>query len=45
MHLGLVDVVDIEGLQDLGLHKVADAGLGHDGDGHRVNDLVDKLGV
>ena len=28
-HLALVDVVDLERLQDLGLHEVADAGLGH----------------
>ena len=33
-HLGLVDVVDAERLQDLGLDEVADAGLGHDRDGH-----------
>ena len=32
-HLGLVDVVDAERLEDLRLDEVADAGLGHDRDG------------
>jgi hypothetical protein len=40
-HLALVDVVNVEGLQDLGLHKVPDAGLGHDGDGDRRLDRAD----
>ena len=31
-HLRLVHVVHAQALQDLGLHKVADAGLGHDRD-------------
>lgn len=43
--LALVDVVDADGLEDLGLHEVADAGLGHDGDGHRLLDLLDQLWV
>ena len=43
--LGLVDVVDAEGLQDLGLDEVADAGLGHDRDGDRRDDAVDHVGV
>ena len=43
--LGLVDVVHAEGLQDLGLDEVADAGLGHDGDGHGGDDLVDHVRV
>ena len=33
-HLGLVDVVDLQGLQHLGLHEVPDACLGH----HRNRD-------
>ena len=37
-HLGLVDVVDAERLEHLRLDEVADAGLGHDRDGHRVHD-------
>lgn len=39
--LGLVNVVDAEGLEDLALDKVADAGLCHDGDGDGVLDLLD----
>ena len=44
-HLGLVDVVDAERLEDLGLDEVADARLGHDRDGHRVHDPLDHRGV
>ena len=44
-HLGLVDVVDAERLQDLGLDEVADAGLGHDRDGHGVDDALDHVRV
>ena len=40
-HLGLVDVVDLERLEDLCLGEVADAGLGHDRDGHGLLDLLD----
>ncbi|EHM25040.1 hypothetical protein SPW_6547 [Streptomyces sp. W007] len=43
--LGLVDVVDTEGLEHLGLDEVADAGLGHDGDGDGPDDLLDHVGV
>ena len=42
---GLVDEVDAEGLEDLGFDEVADAGLGHDGDGDGGDDLLDELGV
>ena len=38
--LRLVDVVNLEGLEDLGLDKVSDAGLGHDRDGNGVLDLL-----
>ena len=41
--LRLVYVVHLEGLQDLGLYEVADAGLGHDGNGHRGLDCPDDL--
>ncbi len=34
-HFGLVDVVDAEFLQNLGLGKMADAALGHDRDDRR----------
>ena len=44
-HLGLVDVVDAEGLEDAGLDEVADAGLGHDGDADGLGDAHDNLGV
>ena len=44
-HLGLVDVVDAQRLQDLRLHEVADAALGHHRDGHRLHDLLDHVGV
>ncbi len=44
-HLALVDVVDTEGLEDLGLDEVADARLGHDRDGHSRLDGLDHLRV
>ena len=44
-NLGLVDVVDTQGLQDLGLDEVTDAGLGHDGDRHGLDDAFDQIGV
>ena len=40
-HLGLVDVVDLERLQDLRLGEVADPALGHHRDAHRLLDLAD----
>jgi hypothetical protein len=43
--LGLVDVVDFEGLQHLGLGEVADAGLGHDGNRHGRLDALDHRRV
>ena len=44
-HLGLVDVVDAEALQDLRLDEVADARLGHHRDGDRRDDALDHVGV
>ena len=44
-HFALVDVVDLDGLQDLRLDEVADAALRHDGDGDGVLDALDHLGV
>ncbi len=38
-YLGLVDVIDSEGLQHLGLNEVTDAALGHDRDAHGVDYL------
>ncbi|CAM0904951.1 unnamed protein product [Alopecurus aequalis] len=43
--LALVDVVDADGLEDLGLDEVADAGLSHDGDGDGALDLADHAWV
>ena len=42
---GLVDEVDADLLEDLGFGEVADAGLGHDGDGDGGHDLFDELGI
>ena len=44
-NLGLVDVVDLEGFEDLGLHEVTDARLRHHGDGDGLLDLQDLLRV
>ena len=44
-HLALVDVVDAERLEDLGLDEVADAGLGHHRDGDGGLDALDHLRV
>ena len=44
-HLGLVDVVDLERLQDLGLGEVADPGLGHHRDRNRLLDPLDHRRV
>ena len=44
-NLGLIDVVDLDGLKDLRLDDVADAALGHDGDGDGLLDALDHLGV
>ena len=43
--LRFVEVVDAQLLQHLGLHEVADAALGHDGDGDGVHDAGDDLRV
>eukprot|EP00754_Rhynchopus_humris_P036382 Rhum_TRINITY_DN18518_c0_g1::Rhum_TRINITY_DN18518_c0_g1_i1::g.167694::m.167694 len=40
-HLGLVNVVHAQLLQDLSLGEVTDAGLGHDRDRDRVHDALD----
>ena len=44
-HLRLVDVVDTQTLQDLGLDEVSDARFGHHRDGDRVDDALDHVGV
>ena len=44
-HLGLVDVVDTDSLEDLGLDDVANSYLGHAGDGGGLLDLLDHGGV
>src|SRR5207237_3051500 len=43
--LALVDVVDAERLQHLGLDEVTDTGLRHDRDADRVHDLGDDLWI
>ena len=43
--LGLIDVIDLDGLQDLRLDNVTDAALGHDGDGDGLLNALDHLGV
>lgn len=40
-NLALVNVIDAEGLEDLAFDKVADTGLGHDGDGDGVLNFPD----
>lgn len=42
-NFGLVDVIDLESLQDLGLSKVADANFGHHWDRHSFLNLLDHL--
>ena len=42
---GLVDVVDLERLQNLSFHEVANACLRHHRDGHRVDNALDEVGV
>ncbi|KAB1223359.1 hypothetical protein CJ030_MR2G028954 [Morella rubra] len=44
-HLRLVHVVDVDGLQDLGLYEVADLSLGYHWDVHSVLDLLDQLRI
>ena len=40
-HFGLVDVVDVDGLEDLCLGEVPDAAFRHDGDGNGRLDALD----
>ena len=44
-HFALVNVVDLDGLQDLGLNKVADAALRHDRDRNGLLNALDHLRV
>ncbi|OPZ77722.1 MAG: hypothetical protein BWY79_01059 [Actinobacteria bacterium ADurb.Bin444] len=44
-HLGFIDEVDLQGLQDLRFHEVPNTHLGHDGDGNRFLDLGDLGGI
>ena len=44
-HFALVDVVYLDGLQNLSLGKVADAALGHHGDRNGLLDALNHLGV
>ena len=44
-HLGLVDVVYLDGLEHLGLDEVPDAAFRHDGDAHGLLDATDHRRV
>ena len=44
-HLGFVDVVHTQVLQDFRLHDVADAGLGHDRDVDGLDDALDEVRI
>ena len=44
-HLALVDIIDLERLQDLRFHEMADACLGHDRNGDGFLDRPDQTGV
>jgi hypothetical protein len=44
-HLRLVDVIDLQGLEDLCLDEVADTALGHHGDRDGILDALDHLRV
>ncbi len=44
-HFGLVDVVDVDGLQNTGLGDVTDAHLRHDRNGHGLLDALDHRRV
>ena len=41
----LVNIINAQLLQNLCLGGMADAGLGHDGDGNSLNDLLDERGA
>ena len=44
-HLALVDIVNLNGLQDLSLSNMADTALRHHGDAHSLLDATNHLGV
>ena len=44
-HLALVDVIDLQGLEYLGLYEMSDADLGHDGDADCILNAADHLRV
>merc|ERR1712087_542499 len=44
-HLTLINVVNTDGLQDLGLNKVTDSGLGHNWNGHSFANFLDHLRI
>mmetsp|Transcript_68940 Transcript_68940/g.202373 ORF Transcript_68940/g.202373 Transcript_68940/m.202373 type:complete len:248 (-) Transcript_68940:570-1313(-) len=44
-HLALVHAIHAEVLEDLRLDEVPDPDLGHDRDGHRVDNVLDHLGI
>ena len=44
-YLAFIDIVDFNGLQNLGLHKVTDTALGHDGNGNGFLNSPDHFGI
>ena len=44
-HFTFVDIVGAHGLKNAGFNKVADTGLGHDGNAHHFHDALDDGGV
>ena len=44
-HLGFVNIVNLNGLQNLSLHGVTDAHLSHNGNAHRLLNALDHLRI
>ena len=44
-HFALIDVIDLNGLENLSLHKMADAAFCHDRNGYSLLNTLDHLRV